>query len=155
LEGTHHNLYSPSRLTLTKYNTLKNEAKASTSQSWATLEKLTFHWLNPPEISKRAATDASFTHAIPNKSGKTSSRVYPHTKSHARTYLRSISHLRVCLENFPQPFLIFFYNPTPFAPRGSWELQPPEELPNLESTTTLHQASLMPIAQSHFPKRAW
>jgi hypothetical protein len=51
LEGIHHNLSSPSYLTLAKYNTLKNEAMASTSQLWAVLVKLIIHWMAPPENS--------------------------------------------------------------------------------------------------------
>jgi len=43
LEGTHHNLSSLSLPTLTECSAWRKEAKASTSQSRASLEQLTFH----------------------------------------------------------------------------------------------------------------
>lgn len=120
LEGTHQSLSSPSRLFLAKYNTLKNEAKTSTSQSWAVLAKLT-NSMESPESFKWAATKAYFVQAIPYKYGKAFFwAIFPHH--------RSCQNL-VWLENFFQPpFLIFFHHS-------------PYELPNLESTTTLLQAS--------------
>jgi hypothetical protein len=38
--------------------------------------------------------------------------------------------------------MMFFHNPTPKALIGSREYHPPHKLPNLESTATLHHASL-------------
>jgi len=52
----------------------------------------------------------------------------------------------------PRPRLIFFPKPTPYILGGSLEHHPPPKLPNLESTTTLHQASLSCAKRrSHFP----
>jgi hypothetical protein len=45
-------------------------------------------------------------------------------------------------KNVSHHFLMFFHNPTPKAPTGSKEYQPPHKLSNLESTAILHQASL-------------
>jgi len=118
-------------LTLTEYITLKNEAKTAISESWAALAKLTFHLLDPLESSKWATTKASFAQAMPYKTGKASFRIKsPHHRSCHNLKLKPSPTLNlVWLENFPQPLLIFF-------------ITPHHEPPNLESTTTLHSASL-------------
>jgi hypothetical protein len=75
LEGTHQSLSSPPLLTITKYSIWKKEAKTTTSQSYTSLSKLTFHWLEQPKNSRLFATKASFTAAIPNRAGKAALRV--------------------------------------------------------------------------------
>jgi len=82
LLGIHHSLSSPSCLIFAKYNTLKNKAKASTSQSWAALVKLTLHWMASPKHSPRVATEASFMRAIPHTTGNDSLRA---VSSHQRS----------------------------------------------------------------------
>jgi len=130
---------------LTKYNIPKNEAKASTSQSWTALTKITFHWMAPLENSMRAATWASVAQAIPNKIRKTS--LYCQNL----TLEPSPSSNLVWQRNFSQPLLIFFHKLTPYVPTHSLEHHPPHELPYLESTSILHQASLLiPIAPMPF-----
>jgi hypothetical protein len=58
-------------------------------------------------------------------------------------------------EKVSHPFLMFFHNPTPKAPTSSREHHPPHKLPNLESTTTLHQASLsIPNRHNHLLDKA-
>ena len=58
---------------------MKKSAKLLTSESWAALVKLTFHWTKSPYISIRSAIDASFSHAILNTIGNESLRVLsPH-----------------------------------------------------------------------------
>lgn len=123
---------------------LKNEAKTFTSQSWASLEKLMLHWLEPPKSSKLFATEASFTQAIPNKTRKASLRIVsPQHRSCQNLVLAPLptSNLEKS-KNVPHHFLMFFYNPTPKAPMGSKEHQPHHKLPNFESTAILYQASL-------------
>jgi hypothetical protein len=51
-----------------EYNKL--EVKESTFQSWAILKKLTFHWRELLETSKRSATEASLQWGKLNKSRK-------------------------------------------------------------------------------------
>jgi hypothetical protein len=144
LEETHQSLSSLPLLTKTVWNTWKKEAKTSTSQSCASLEKLMFHWLEPLRNSKFSATEAFFARAIPNKERKASLR----TESlHHRSCQNLVLALSPTLnlenpENVSHPILIFFHNPTPKAPTGSREHHPPDKLPKLESTATLHQASL-------------
>jgi hypothetical protein len=84
LEGANQSLSLPSCLTLTEYNTLKNEAMTSTSQSWAALVNLMFHLLEPPKSSKWVATEASFAQAISYKSGKASFKAITPHYDHAR-----------------------------------------------------------------------
>jgi len=113
--------------------------------------------MDPPKISILSATDASFTQAIPKRSGNTSFRtVSPHHKSSQNLVLlpSPTSYLKN-LEKVSHPFLMYFYNPTPKAPANSREHHPPHKLPYLESTATLHQASLSkPKRQNHFPNNA-
>jgi len=113
--------------------------------------------MDPPKLSKLSATDASFTRAMPKRSGNTSFRIESsHHKSCQNLILlpSPTSNLR-SLEKFSQPFLINFHNPTPNAPATSREHHPPHKLPYLESTTTLHQASLsMPNRHNHLPSNA-
>jgi hypothetical protein len=61
-ERAKQSLSSPFCLPLMEYKKLKIEAKISTSQSWAPLAKITFHWLEPPESFKWATTKASFVY---------------------------------------------------------------------------------------------
>jgi hypothetical protein len=60
LEGIYQSLSSPPLLTITECNIWKKEAKTFTSQSCASLAKLTFHWLELPKSSRLFATEASF-----------------------------------------------------------------------------------------------
>jgi len=157
LEETHYNLSSLSLFTLIECNTWKKEAKTSTSQSWASLVNLMFHWIEPPKCSKLSATTASFTRAIPNKIGKATLRVVsPYHKSCQKLILKpSPTTNLVNRENKSQPFLMFFHTPTPKAPIGSREHHPPHRLLHLESTTTLYHAYLSnPKHHSHLPSRA-
>jgi hypothetical protein len=157
LEETHHSLSSLSVLTLTECNTWKKETKTSTSQSWASLVKLTFHWIESPKCSKLSATATSFTRAIPNKAGKATLRVTsPHHKSCQKLILEPSPKTNlVNRDNETQSFLMFFHNPTPKAPVDSREHHPPHSLPYLESTKTLHHASFSdPKRHSHLPSRA-
>jgi len=138
-------------------NTWKKEAKTSIFQSCASLTKLTFHLIEPPKTSILSATEASFTRAIPKRSSKTSFRtVSPHYKSCQNLILpRSPTSNLAKLEKVFHPFLIFFHNPTPKAPTSSREHHPPDKFPNLESTATLHQASLsIPNRYNHFSNKA-
>jgi hypothetical protein len=94
MDGTHHNLSSFSHLILTKYNTMKNEAKTSTSQSQAALAKLTFYWMAPLENSMWAIKEASFAQPIPNKARKALKGHIPTPKIMSEFNLGVISHLK-------------------------------------------------------------
>jgi hypothetical protein len=144
LKGFHNNLSTHPLLTLMEYNTWEKEAKPSTSQSCAALLKLTFHWLEPPKNSKLAATETSFSQARPYKTRKATFRVViPHHWSYQnQIFDPSPTSKHVKLESLSHHFLIFFYNPTPKTPASSRGHHPPHKLTNLESTATLHQASL-------------
>jgi hypothetical protein len=129
---------------MTECNTWKKETKTYISQSCVSLQKLTLHWLETLKNSKLAAIEASFAPAIPTKTGKASLRtVSPHHRSCQNLFIApSLTSNLEKIENVSHPFLMFFHNPTPKAPTGSMEHHPPHKLPNLESTATLHQASL-------------
>jgi len=119
--------------------------------------KLTFHWLEPSKISILSTTQASFTRAIPNKVGKATLRVVsPHHKSCQKLILEPSPTInKVNLEKEYQHYLMFFHTPTLKAPVSSREHYLPHRLLYLESTTTLHLASLSdPKCHSHFPSRA-
>jgi hypothetical protein len=89
------------------------EVKVSTSQSCASLTKLTFHCVESSKSSILSATKASFARAIPNRAGKASFRtVSPHHRSCQNFALALSPHLkyiktRECLPPFhnvlPQP----------------------------------------------------
>jgi hypothetical protein len=68
-----------------------------------------------------------------------------------------IPHLKLAKpDKVSHHFLMFFHNPTPKALTGSREHHSPHKLPNLESTTTLHQACLsIPNRYNHLPNKAW
>jgi hypothetical protein len=90
LEETHQSLFARSLLTMTECNTWKKKAKILTSQSCASLTKLTFHLGELPKTFILSATEASFTRAIPKRSGKTSFRtIYPHYRSCQNVVLTS------------------------------------------------------------------
>jgi hypothetical protein len=74
-KGTQQNLSSSPLLTITECSIWKKEAKIFTVQSYASLAKLTFHWLEPLNNSRLFTTEASFTVAIPNRAGKAALRV--------------------------------------------------------------------------------
>jgi hypothetical protein len=155
VEGFHHSLSTHPLLTLLECNTWKKEAKSSTSQSDATLVKLTFHWLEPSKYSKLSVIEASFSHTRPYKTGKASFRVVSphHWLRQKLIFDLSPTSKLVKLESLSHPFLIFFHNPTPKTHVGYREHHPPYKLPNLESTATLHQASLSsPLRNNHLPK---
>lgn len=158
LEETHHSLSARSLLTIVECNTWKKEAKTSTSQSCAFLTKVTFHWVEPRKIFILSATEASFTRAIPKRTWKVSFRtVSPHYISWQNCVLTPSPTLNLAKpEKGSHHFLMFFHNPTPKAPIGSREHHPPYKQPNLESTATLHQASLsIPNRYNHLPNKAW
>jgi hypothetical protein len=119
--------------------------------------KLTFRWNESPKSSSLSATTTSYSRVMPNKAGKTTLRALsPHYKSCQKLILApSPTTNLVKRENESQPFLMFFYTPTPKAPVGSREHHPPHRLPYLESSTTLHHASRSnPNRHSHLPSRA-
>jgi hypothetical protein len=144
LEETHQSLYSLSLLTMIECRIWKKEAKTSASQSCASLEKLTFHWLESPKSSKLATIEASFAQAIPNKPRKRflKNNIPHHRSCQNLAFAPSPTSNLKKLENVSHPFLMFFHNPTPKEPTSLGEHHPPQKLPNLESTATLHQSSL-------------
>jgi hypothetical protein len=131
LEETHQSLSAQSLLTMAECNTWNKEAKTPTSQSCASLTKLTFYWVASPKTSILSAIEVSFTQTIPKRLGKTSF-VSPHHKSCQKFVLTPspISNLAKP-KKVSHPFLMFFHNPTPKAPTSSREHHRPQKLPNL------------------------
>jgi len=144
LEGTHQSLSSLPLLIVTECKTCRKDAKTPISQSCASLVKLTFHWIEPPRSSTLAATEVSFDRAILKRTGKASLRtVFPYHRSCQNLILvPSPTTSLEKLENDSQPFLMFFYNPTPKVLASLREHHPLHKLPYFESTTILHQVSL-------------
>jgi hypothetical protein len=155
LEGTHQSLSARSLFTVAECSTWKKEAKTPTSQSCASLTKLTFHWIEPPEISYYPLRRHPAPEQYKKEQEKLHSKPYPRTQIMPKFCPSPTSNL-VKPEKVSHPFLIFFHKPTPKAPTGSREHHPPHKLPNLDSTTTLHQASLsIPSRYNHLPNKAW
>ena len=79
--GTHHNMSTRCPLSFAEYNRLKKSLKLPTSQSWAALLKLMFHWTWSPDRNMRSATEASFSHATrKTKENESFRALFPHHK---------------------------------------------------------------------------
>jgi hypothetical protein len=98
--------------------------------------------------------EVSCTRAIPKRTGKAFFKtISPHQRSCQNFVLTpSPTSNLVKPEQVFYHFLIFFHKSTPKAPTRSHEHHPPHKLPNLDSTATLHQASIsIPNHHNHLP----